>query len=117
MRGPEFQRKPPEFSEEENKAIGEVAIEVANAGEEAIFDIKRMKMNIAGQIISMGPDELNTPGALAALKLLKHEVDVMDEVVRRATAILQMEGRGPQSRFEKDRIRVAFGYEGDLEGG
>lgn len=103
-----MKEREPEFSEEEKDQIGKMAIALAQTGEDAIFDLVRMriqfqyvayiseKKGIALKVQIGEEEEVSLTSEEA-----KHESDVMGEVIRQARVILQMEGKDDLSILDK----------------
>lgn len=111
--GPERKEKS-KFTKEESEEIGKAAIQLAGAGEEAIWEVVVEKNKLFAKTIKMLQGSYSQPNALKGTRALKHEVDIMQEVADRAFSILQREGKDEGSKcrkkLEKEELRQAFGY-------
>lgn len=106
-------RERPHFTPEENEEIGKVAIELANAGEEAINTAVCYKLLFMRGIINLLEKNLYKEGVLKVCKMLQHDIYVMGEIIRRAQVVLQMEGRDSASEFRRLAVEINFGYLND----
>jgi hypothetical protein len=105
----------PEFSPEENEDIGKLTIQMAEVGEESIYTTKGLRHGLMGEIIRIYQTNMYRPGSLEWLASMRHEVDVMDEVIRRAGAILKIQGTDLESEGERLNLAASFGRIGDSE--
>ncbi len=103
-----MQEKQAQFSEEEKTGIAEAARSVARIGEDLVWEmvhakVELMKLALKGTINGIVIDNVYyTPTQM------KHEVDVIGEVIDQARIILQVEGR--DSMTELDRHTQAAGW-------
>ncbi|MGB6881911.1 MAG: hypothetical protein WBD86_01245 [Microgenomates group bacterium] len=106
-------RERPHFTSEENEEIGKVAIELANAGEEAVNALICYKLLFTRRVINLLEKNLYKEGVLEMYRMLWREAYVMDEAARRAQVILQMEGRDSASEIRRLDIETGFGHLND----
>ena len=98
----------PKFTPEESEEIGKVAVDMANAGEDAINTASDIRIQLHKENIQYLEQNLYKPEALEVAKAMDHEIDVMNEIIRRARTIMQMEGTDSQSILEKIKFLPYF---------
>lgn len=104
----EQRETPPIFTPEENEEIGKRVVEVANAGEEAIYSIIYARHQLTLINISILKEKLYGEETLKVVKALRQDTFLMGEVIRRARVILQMERRDSASELEYKRKELGL---------
>jgi len=105
----------PEFSPQENEEMGEVAIRLANAGEDVLNTAIGARNRLMATIITIYQANMYQPDALELLVTMEHDIDVMNEVIKRARAILKIQGTDIESEGKRLNLAVSFGRIGDSE--
>jgi|GEM_PF-3636840 len=94
-----------QFSDKEKSDIAEVARAVARVGEDCVWSlVQAMKVFVRGSVSGVVIDDVYyTPNQL------RHEIDVVGEVINQSKQILQFEGRDTLSELSRHSEAAGLG--------
>jgi hypothetical protein len=99
----------PQFSEDEREAIADVARKVARVGESCVDTLVSAKIFLMKMTISAGTTGVLIDGRFISPTEMRHEVDVIGEVISQARIILQVEGRDTMSELDQHSQEAGWG--------
>jgi hypothetical protein len=103
------ERLRPQFTPDEELQISNLSMEAAKGGQEEIDSITVSRffyMTLGVMVLRDNPD---SDEAIVVAKKLRHNVEFMEEIQRRAKVILQMEGKDFLGDFDKIAREIGLG--------
>lgn len=103
------------FSEEESIEIAELARQAARVGEKCVDSITLARLKLTKVVLKAGPAGVVIEGKKYSPTEMRHEIELMDEVVKQARLILQFEGRDTLSELDRRAQDAGWGSVYDPE--
>ncbi len=110
-----FTERSSKFSREESEQIGQLAVQAAERGEKIIDSLVEAKIRLLGMTILVFQEYLQESWSMDFLEVMRHEIAVIDEVIRRTRAILKIQGNDLESEIQRLLFAARFGRIGDSE--
>jgi len=101
------ERKETQFTSEEERQIVDLALELADSGEETICLLRKERNNLTKISLFL----LATYGneAMDTSRMLEHETEIINKIISHTEGILRERGTDMTSRIRKLIAREAFG--------
>ena len=103
------EREPVQFSDAERGEMGIYASMIAECGQPAIDHLIRYKSRLCVEAYNKVDTNKSIPDRLVVTLALKHDVDVINEVLRQANAIRQTLGEDEISQLDRDAQEAGMG--------
>ncbi len=101
--------EPDRFSDEERDEIGALAKDLASEGREAIDELTSLKISLCMVSLRAIDSPVAVSDRLALAQSLNHEVRIIDEVIRQAKVIRQIQGVDELSQLDRDAQEAGMG--------
>ena len=103
------EREPIQFSDAERGEMGIYASMLAECGQAAIDHLTRYKVRLCMEAYHKVDTIKSIPDRLVVTLALKHDVDVINEVIRQARALRQTLGVDEISQLDRDAQEAGMG--------
>jgi len=101
--------EPVQFSDDERGEIGIYAMMIAECGQLALDHLTRYKVRLCMEIYHKADSIKSIDDRLAFLTAFKHDVDVINEVIRQTRSIRQLMGVDELSQLDRDAQEAGQG--------